>query len=170
MTGLGQGRTMTKSKDAVAATLPPTLAVPWPLPAMAPSWSSSTASSRVSPGTTWRRKRALSMPPNRGKVPGETGVTEHGDATQLGHRLHHQHSREGRAAREVALEEGFFTGEAPDAAGRAARLERGDLVHEKERGPVGQHAGGLGQPGGLVHPAGVNAPSPGRRRRAGRRR
>ena len=122
MARLGHGRTMTKSKDAVAASLPSTLAVPWPLPAMAPSWSSSHRDFQGVAGHDLAAEASLVDATEQGKVPGETGVTEHGDATQLGHRLHHQHSGERGAARKVALEEGLFTGEAPDAVGRTARL------------------------------------------------
>ena len=61
--------TITKSRSASQAVWPSTVALPWPFPARAESRSIDTSSSSVSPGTTWRRKRARSIPPNRGSLP-----------------------------------------------------------------------------------------------------
>ena len=61
--------TTTNSIDASQATLPLTRAMPEPRPALEPSLSIVVSSSRVSPGTTCARKRALSIPPNSGSLP-----------------------------------------------------------------------------------------------------
>ena len=63
------GVTTTKSIDASHATRPLTVAVPEPRPAVALSRSMRVSSASVSPGPTWARKRALSMPPNSGNLP-----------------------------------------------------------------------------------------------------
>src|SRR5439155_21251040 len=60
-----QVRTTTNNRLASQATLPLTRATPEPRPAVALRRSIVVSSSRVSPGTTCARKRALSMPPNR---------------------------------------------------------------------------------------------------------
>ena len=64
---------MTNKRSASQAVCPPTEARPCPFPARADSRSMVTGSSRVSPGTTWRRKRARSIPPKRGNVPEYAG-------------------------------------------------------------------------------------------------
>src|SRR5688572_28683841 len=59
----------TKKMRAAQATAPPTVAVPSPQPPRAPSFSNCTVSVSSSPGTTWRRNRTFSMPPNNGSLP-----------------------------------------------------------------------------------------------------
>ena len=96
---------MTNSIDAVAATFPSTVAVPWPFPADEPSWSSTTVMSRTSPGTTWRRKRALSMPPKRGTQPLKRGSLSKAIPAQLGHGLDHQDPGQRGTAWEMSRKE-----------------------------------------------------------------
>lgn len=63
------GVTTTKSIDASHTTRPSSFAMPEPRPAVALSRSIRVSSTSVSPGPTCARKRALSMPPNKGNLP-----------------------------------------------------------------------------------------------------
>ena len=97
------------------------------------------SSASVSPGPTCARKRALSIPPNMRQLARVAGIGEHGDAAELRQCLDHQHARQDRAAGEVPGEERLVAGQMPTAACRLAREDLVDLVHEQERGPVGEH-------------------------------
>ena len=115
-----------------------------PLAALDPSWSSSTSSSRVSPGTTWRRKRALSIPPKRRELARVAVVGQQGDPAELGQGLDHQHpGRVGRPGKWPAKK-----ASSPVRCHRpvadAGWHDLGDLVDEQERGTVGQYVGRSG--------------------------
>ena len=90
-------------------------------------------------------KAGLVYPAEEWQAPGETSVAEHGDPSQLRHRLHHQHPGQSGATGKMALEEGLVAAEVPKAADRPSGLERRNLVHEQERGAVGEDLGGVGQ-------------------------
>ena len=124
--------TTTKSSSASRSARRRRSPCPLPRPARRESRDSSTSSSRVSPGSTWRRKRARSMPPKSGRAPVEPLVQQHRRGAELGHRLDEQHARDGRAAREVALEERLVGAHVPAARGALARGDRGHLGEEQE--------------------------------------
>ncbi len=104
---------MTNSIDAVAATFPSTVEVPWPFPADDPSWSSTTVMSRTSPGTTWRRKPRFIDAAEEGHAAAEAGVAEHGDPAQLGHGLDHQDPGQRGTAWEMSRKEWLPPGQPP---------------------------------------------------------
>ena len=67
----------------------------------------------MSPGSTCRRKRAPSSPPNNGNLPANRRVGQHRDRTHLGDGFTHQHAGQRRAAGKVPGEEPLVTGQAP---------------------------------------------------------
>ena len=123
------------------------MAQPWPLPARADMRPSSTSSSSVSPGPTWRRKRAPSTPPNSGSLPAKRSSASTAHGPQLGDGLDHEHPGQGGPPGEVPGEERLVAGEAPPALGPHARLELDDLV-ERTGTAVGA-AGGRPAPGSV---------------------
>ncbi len=154
----GAESTSTKRSSAWQATRRRPWPVPVPLPARADIRPRVTSSSSRSPGTTWRRNRARSMPPNSGQLAGEAGIGQDGHAAQLGQRLDHQHPGKGRPAGEVTGEERLVAGQLPTAGGRLTGLDGSQLGHEEERIAVRQVVFGShdcrgyrsGGPGGLL--------------------
>ena len=76
MGGSGYGRTITNNIEAVAATFPPTVAVPWPLPAVEPSWSSLDRHFERVPGYHLTPKTSLVNATEERHGPAEAGVAE----------------------------------------------------------------------------------------------
>ena len=85
------------------------------------------------PGTTRRRKRTSSTPPNNGSLPGEQR-----DRAGLRQRFQLEHSGEHRVAREVPGEERLVAAHVIPTGNRHAGLARVDGVDESERRPVRQ--------------------------------
>ena len=106
-----------------------------------------TARSSVSPGTTWRRKRARSIPPNSGNFPLVALIQKHRYATELGERLDHEHAGQGRPAGEVTGEERLVPRQHPCTRGGDAGLDGLYLAHEEKGGPVWENIGGLRRSG-----------------------
>ena len=168
---------MTKSRSASQASWPPTVARPRPVPARADRRPSVTSRSRTSPGHHLAAEAGLVDAAEERELAGEALVGEHRDPPELGQGLDHQHPGQGGAAREVPGEEGLVTAQVPAAPGALSRLELGDLVHQEERGPVGQDVLGSqhgrrgyrsdGSPeSGPPYGNPLRVPDPGRRRRA----
>ena len=117
-----------------------------------------TSRRRRSPGTTWRRNLAPVHAAQRDVPVGMPGaLLDEQQRRHLRQRLDHQHSRQQRRAREVALEELFVDGDVLDGDEALARLVLGDPIDEQRRIAIAEAVENAGDAG--VHCTGGLLPA-----------